>query len=154
MSKSNNEKQTVPYPRPPKDMDTLMLTGCFGFVLVSLLAYGLSIWPYFFWYTSNRYETLGFCSLVGLLPAALLGAIGSRRFGIPGGAGSIAGALTTSVFLYIRLNEMFLGAAAHRSPEPNYPQAMTILFPLAWILVSILIAFVCLKPGEFAAKDE
>ena len=154
MGNSDNEKKTVPYPRPPKDMDTLMLTGCFGFVLISVVSYGVSIWPYFLWYNADRYEVLAQCSAAGLFPAAVLGAIGSRKFGIPGGAGFIAGAATTAVFLYIRINEMFLGAQAHRSPEPNYPHFMSFLFPLLWILISILISLVFLKPGEFASKDE
>lgn len=154
MPESNKEKQTVPYPRPEKDMDTLMLTGCFGFVFISILCYLSSIWPYFLWLESYRYETLVLCSLAGLLPTALMGAIGSRKFGIPGAAGFVASAMTTAVFLYIRITEVFVGADAQRSPVPNYPRFLCFLMPTVWILFSVLVALVFMKPGEIPEKEE
>src|SRR4051794_13321407 len=92
-----------------KSMDDLMLFGCTGFVIASIFGYLLGIWPHLLMPGIDRSATLATCLAVGFVPAAALGVFASLRYGLPGACGFIGGALATGVFLYLRIESMFIG---------------------------------------------
>jgi hypothetical protein len=120
----------------PKSMDDLMLFGCTGFVLASITSYLLSVWPHFLMPAIDQLPTLLSCLAIGFVPSALVGGFASRRYGLPGACGYIGGALATGVFLYLRMEATFIGYEAKQTPQPEYPEALMYLVPLAWILAS------------------
>lgn len=137
-----------------QNIEAQMLTGCFVFVWYSVGCLALTIWPFFVWLRSDRLVSLLSALALGLIPAALVGAYGSRRIGIPAGAGFVASAMATGIFQYIRLNEMFLGARAKRIPQPDYPETLVWLLPLCWTVLAFLVALATLKPGAIPSDGE
>jgi hypothetical protein len=135
-------------------MDTLMLMGCGAFVAGALVVYFLAIWPFLAWPNVERIQTLGLCAATGLVPAALAAGLFTRRFGLPGACGAVGGALTTAVFLFLRLQQAFLAATARQDRPPDYPASLQTLVPLAWVLAVALIAVVLLPKGELPTPEE
>jgi hypothetical protein len=123
-----------------RDMDSVMLTGCTGFVSASLLTYFVGVWPFMAFQDTHLAATLGLCALVGLLPATLLGVIASRKFELPGACGFVGGSMALSVFLYLRLQQVMLGKSSADLPRPDYPASWVWAIPLGWLVVSILVA--------------
>lgn len=120
-----------------------MLAGCASYVFLSLGGFLIGAWPFFFWTRHWLVTELTLCASLGLFPAIVVGLLGTRRYGIPGGAGFFASALATAIFLYLRLWQMFMGWDAHRSPEPEYPRAFVWLIPIGWVvLVALITTFV------------
>ena len=74
------------------------------------------------------------------LAAAILGAFASRKFELPGACGFVGGSMALSVFLYLRLQEVMLGKGSTDLPHPDYPESWVWVIPLAWLIVSLLIA--------------
>ncbi len=56
-----------------------------------------------------------------------------------GAGGFIGGVLTSSTFLYLRLDQYFALRAVKEAPQPEYPSAWTYLVPLAWFLTSAVV---------------
>ncbi|AIE84269.1 hypothetical protein [Fimbriimonas ginsengisoli] len=122
-----------------RDMDDQMLFGCSGFLVASLGGYALSVWPFFVFPDTQRLSVLAISLGVGLIPAAILTVFASIKFGMAGACGGVGGAIATAMFLYLRLNQIFLAWMARRIPEPEYPASMQGLIPIAWILAVLLI---------------
>lgn len=135
-------------------MDTVMLFGCGAFVAGAVTIYLLSIWPFFAWPDVHRIRTLALCSAAGLLPALIVSAIATRRFGLPGACGAIGGALTTAIFLYLRLQQAFIAAAAKQDTRPDYPPLLQGLVPIAWVLAIVLVGVLLLPKGELPSEEE
>ncbi len=135
---------------PPKsrDMDAQMLFGCSGFIVASVGGYVLSVWPWFAFDQADKLTTVVTCSLLGLLPSGIVGVVCTRKFGLAGACGFVAGALTTAVFLYLRLQQTFLAAMAKQLPQPDYPSAMMGVLPFAWVLLVLMAAFLLLPKGD------
>lgn len=144
-----DEKLDAPVEKAP-DMDAAMLTGCSGFVFASVGGYILSVWPFLVFPDSEKLIRLATASGIGFVPASILGIIATRKFGLAGACGFVGAALATGIFLYLRLDEIFIGALARQAPTPDYPKMMSWLLPLAWILATAIIAIAVL-PKE---KDE
>jgi hypothetical protein len=144
-----DEKLEKPTKAGP-DMDSVMLFGCSGFVLTSIGGYVLSVWPYFIFPDSEKLATIGLSSAVGLGPAAVLGVIATRRFGLAGACGFVGGSMATAIFLYLRVEQTFISALARQAPKPDYPQLLMYLLPLGWVLLSVILALLFI-PDE---KDE
>ncbi len=136
-----DEKLDSPVKRAP-DMDSVMLFGCSGFVFTSIGGYILTVWPYLVFQDSERLSRLEVSSLVGMLPAAILGTVASRRFGLAGACGFVGGSMASGIFLYLRIEQTFLSSLARQAPKPDYPQILTYLIPLTWIIVSVILALV------------
>ena len=132
------------------DMDTAMLFGCSGFVVTSIGGWALSVWPYLVFPDTEKLQMLFLASAAGLIPAAILGVIATRKFGLPGACGFVGGSLSTGIFLFLRIEQIFISALARQAPNPDYPRMMMYLVPLAWILVSAILALIFL-PRE---KDD
>ncbi|MGV3613720.1 MAG: hypothetical protein ACO1SV_00175 [Fimbriimonas sp.] len=137
-----------------RDTDTVMLFGCGAFVAGSLTVYFLSIWPFLAWSDVQRLRTLAMCVGAGLAPTVVFTAIMSRRFGLPGACGAIGGALTTAVFLYLRLQQAFTAAAARQDKPPDYPASLQTLVPLVWVLAVALVGVLLLSKEEFSSSEE
>lgn len=131
------------------DMDAVMLAGCTGFVITSVLTYFFAVWPYFVFNSTHLISTLVTCSLIGLLPAATLGVIACRRFGLAGGSGFVGGSLTTGIFLYLRLQQVIALKGDRRMPQPEFPDQWVWLLPLAWILASLILTLLVMPKAEF-----
>jgi hypothetical protein len=122
-----------------RDMDAQMLFGCSGFLLASLGGYVLAVWPFFLFQETQRLSTLATSCAAGLGPAAVLTGFLARKFGLAGACGAVGGAIATAMFLYLRINQVFLGWMARQIPEPEYPPMMQWMLPVSWILVVLLI---------------
>ncbi len=131
-----------------RDMDTAMLFGCSGFVFTSVGGYILSVWPFFAMRGTEYLNILGLTLALGLGPAAVLGAFAARKFGLAGACGFVGGAMTTGVFLFLRLQQVFLSAKIDQAPTPNYPESMVTLIPLGWVLTSIFLAILLVPKHE------
>jgi hypothetical protein len=140
-------------PNGPVNLESKMLGGCASFVVTSVVCLLLSIAPFFVLLKSYLWHDLAAATAIGLAPAAVFGAISSRRTGLPGAAGFVSSAMSWGAFAYVRLEEMILAAKAERIEPPNYPEQFQWMLPIAWILASILIAWIAIHPGEIPGKD-
>ncbi len=143
-----DEKLDAPLPRP-RDFDSQMMLGCTGFVLTSIVGFLLSVWPFIVFGGLERMNTLVQCAAFGLFPALVLGGIATRRFGVAGACGFVGSALAFDVFLYLRFQEISLGAQAQRISAPDYPMSLGWLAPIGWLLFVLFVALALLPKGEF-----
>jgi hypothetical protein len=133
-------------PLPPgsadraKDMDSAMLAGCTVFLTTALLAFAAAVWPHLVYPHAERVANLRMCLLIGLGPSLVVGVIASRQGGLAGACGFVSGALITSVFLFLRLQQVFITAGSHTGPTPNYSSATIYLLPVGWFLFALLVA--------------
>lgn len=133
-----DEKLDQPAPKK-RDVDTVMLFGCGAFLVASLLSYAAAVLPFLILPDIWSLSTLGRNSLIGMSASLAVTVVAARRGGIPGACGSVAGALTTAVFLFLRLQQTFLAGSANQAPTPDYPAPFQLLLPLAWILITALV---------------
>jgi hypothetical protein len=124
-----------------KSMDDMMLFGCTGFVMASVLSYLLAVWPHIVFPAIDRLDTLLLCLLLGAVPTAILGIFASLRYGLAGACGYVGGSMAMAVFLFLRFEAAFIGAATKQVREPDYPPAMKYAVPLAWILLSVAVSY-------------
>lgn len=147
-----DEKLETPVARK-KDMDDLMVAGCSGFVAAALLTYFIAIWPFLVFSEAERWISLAKGAGFGLLPAALLGILAARKFGLPGACGFVGGAMATAIFLYLRLQQAFIAGEADQAPPPDYPRAFLALLPLAWLLIAFAIALAFTPRSELGEVE-
>lgn len=148
-----DEKLTAPV-KAKRDMDTVMLFGCGGFVMAAFLVYGLAIWPFFLIQDVFTSAQLAKVCAMGLLPAALAGGIIARKGGLAAACGVIGGALTTAIFLFLRLQQLFVAAVAKTDQPPEFPETLQFLVPLAFVLAILLLVVVFLPKREISAEEE
>jgi hypothetical protein len=127
-----------------QDMDAAMLFGCSGFVLTSIGGYILSVWPFLVFPDTEQIRMLGLAAAVGLIPAAVLGIVATRKFALAGACGFVGGALSTGIFLYLRIEQTFISALSRQAPTPDYPQMMMVLVPVSWVILCAILALVFL----------
>ena len=140
-------------PKPAKDMDSLMLTGCSAFVATSFLTYFLTVWPFLTFQDSHLAATLGVCALLGPLPALVLGAYASRKFELPGACGFVGGSMALCVFLFLRLQQVMLGKGSTDLPHPDYPDSWVWMIPLAWLVAAIFVALLAMPRIDDGGND-
>jgi hypothetical protein len=85
-------------------------------------------------------STLGIALLAGLPAAYIVGTIASARFGIAGAAGFVGGMVSTSIFLYLRFEQVFLEADAQRIPPPDFPTWFQWFIPAMNLAFALLLA--------------
>jgi hypothetical protein len=124
----------------PKSMDDLMIFGCTGFVLGSVLTYLLGVWPHLVFHEIQLLSALGLNLALALVPTAVFGAFVTVRYGLPGACGYVGGSMTTAVFLYLRLEALFLGAETKQIRDPEYGRELLYLVPIAWVVVAAGLA--------------
>jgi len=139
--------------KPPKDMDSVMLTGCTGFVFASLLTYFLGVWPFLAFQDTHLAAIMGLCALLGLVPATVLGIVAARKFELPGACGYVGGAMALSVFLYLRLQQVMLGKSSTDLPRPDYPESWVWAVPLGWLIFSVLVAVLAIPRIDVGGND-
>lgn len=119
-----------------------MLGGCTVFLVVAFTSFGLAVWPHLLFPHAERAATVRMCLLIGLPPSLIVGLAGSRLGALAGACGFVAGAVTTGVFLFLRLQQIFVTADVQTGPKPDYPSAMMVLLPLGWFLIAVAAAAV------------
>lgn len=132
-----------------RDMDAQMLHGCSGFLIAAVAGYALSVWPWFAFQGAEQLRVLALCALAGLVPAGALGIVATRRFGLAGACGFVAGAVTVSIFLYLRLQQVFVAALDRQAAQPDYPLALVYVVPAAWLCLVLFTALLCLPKDEW-----
>ncbi len=140
-----DEKLDAPAKRT-KDLDDQMIMGCSGFLVSAVGGYLLSVWPFFAWQKAELLSVLLQASAAGFVPAAAVGIVVSRKYGLPGACGAVGSALCTGIFLYLRIQQTFLEAAAQRIAPPDYPHSFIWILPGAWILAMALLCLLVMKP--------
>lgn len=129
-------------------MDSAMLFGCSGFVGTSIISYLLGMWPHLIFTEAYQVNTLLLNTLIGLVPALVVGLYGTRKFGLAGACGFIGGGMAMGIFLYLRLKQMNMARNTPGAPELEYPANWVWIMPLCWVIVCIMLALI------FVSKDE
>ncbi|MCX7799651.1 MAG: hypothetical protein N2109_04835 [Fimbriimonadales bacterium] len=132
----------------PRDMDTHMIAGCSGFVATSLLTYFLALWPHLVFHEGYRLATLAAGLGFGLVPACILGAVATRRFGLPGACGFLGGVMAFSVFLHLRIQQFLAARGSRDLPQPEYPDDFQWMVPLLALALAVLAAAASLPRSE------
>ncbi len=148
-----DEKLDTPVPRA-KDIDSQLLTGCTGFVLASIGSYFLSIWPFFTSADAYRSQALLTACLMAFVPSTLYGALLTRKFGLPGACGFFAGAMATSIFLVLRLQQLFMAAQVRVEHTPDYPSFLPLILAGAWVVWCALVGLLLMPKGELPGKHD
>jgi len=134
------------------DLDTVMLFGCSGFVVVALVSWGLVVWPFFIFTDAHELRSLELCAALGMLPACVFGAVASRLFGLSGAAGFLGGSICSATFLYLRLQQVMAFRGVPETPQPEYPTVWGWLIPLGWVMASVIVIVLFLQPKEYALE--
>lgn len=150
---NTDEKLSGPV-RKEKSMDDVMLAGCSGFLIASLLCYGLAVWPFFVFANFLTWDRLLITAATGFFPSALVGLFCSRKFGLPGACGFVGGSMATSVFLHLNIKRILLSVALEPGMPPPFPPMMTYLLPAMWLLICIGLAILVLPKSEWPMFDD
>jgi hypothetical protein len=133
-----------------KSMDDLMLGGCTGFVGVSVGTFLLAMWPFLVFGTSPEYQDLLLAFPIGLIPAMVLGAYTSKRFGLAAACGFIGGAMAIAVFMHLIANRTVLALFAQSGNRSVPPFVLVYLIPVAWTLAAVAVAYAFIPKSELA----
>lgn len=137
----------------PPDFESVILAGCTGFVLSSIITYILAVWPFLTFQQIQLLHVLILCAATGPMIACIFGIIVCRKFGLPGACGFIAGAMSFLIFIILRMDQVFLAAAAGQTKAPEYPSLFKILVPAVWILGTVGIALLATPKKEISLHD-
>lgn len=141
-------------PRPKQqDFDSQMLSGCGTFVALSLLTYGLAVWPHILFHQTYLLNTLLLDCAIGMIPAILLGGWSTRRHGMPGAGGFLGGAMAAAVFLNLRLKQIVMMEGTRDLPQAEFPASWQYLLPGAWLLVVLALIGLLIRREEFGPLD-
>ncbi len=131
-----------------RDFDNAMLAGCSSFVFAALGSYFMSTWPFYLWQEAERSQILLQDCACGVLPALAFGIFASRKALLAGACGFVAGFMATSVFLFLRLDQVFVEAKADRLPPPDYPEWLRTAIPFGLVVLAVTVAVVSLPSKE------
>lgn len=147
-----DEKLDKPAKRKP-DMDSTFLVGCMTVSVLSLLVWGLAIWP-FFVFDMHLRQGLVSAAMAGFVPSLAVGAISVIKGGMTGATGFAGGAFAAGLFAYLQLENLMLGKFGNVEdlPPPDYPDFWTWLLPLIWCLLVSFLILIFMPKGEF--EDE
>lgn len=133
----------------PQSMDDVMLSGCTGFVGCSIGTFILGAWPFMVFGSSDPVTpSLLYGFPIGLIPAAILGAYVSRKFGLAATCGFIGGAMALAVFMFLISQRMTLAIFYASGPRHFYSPAVVYLLPVAWLVLALAIAYVFTPKSE------
>lgn len=124
-----------------KDFETQIMRGCAATVVLSVLVYGITIWP-FFALPEHTVEGLFAILAFGMIPSTILGVFAIRKIGYGGFSGFVGGALTSAAFIYLRLQQTMLAKVNPNLPAVEYPERWVWLVPLAWVLFAIVVGLI------------
>ena len=131
-----------------RDMDTHMLIGCSGFLIAAIGGYLLGVWPYVAIQNTYAMSNLLTAAALASLPQWTLGCIVTRRFGISGACGFVAGSVCVGIFLYLRLQQLFISARIQQSPTPEFPEGFVYMVPLLGFLLAAFLSIAFLPKRE------
>lgn len=126
-------------------MDDHMLFGCSGFVATSVGCYLLAAWPFFIWLDVSSLRMLATVGSLGLPVAFVIGALSGWKFGLAGSAGFVCGMVAVAVFLYLRLEYIFVGAIVQQNPEPEYPVWTQWFLPAMVVALAVVMSAIVLS---------
>lgn len=144
---NTDEKLDEAAPRE-KDVDTVMLIGCGGFILAAVISYVMAIWPYFAFPEVHLMKGLAFSCALGFIPTLIFGAYVTRRHGLAAACGFVGGGMTTAIFLFLRLTEVQLRRGSRDMGQPDYPSSWVWIIPLVWLIVVFATAMLFIKRSE------
>lgn len=138
----------------PRDMDTIMLFGCTGFVGASIGTYILTVWPNIIFPDIYSLKVMAINALLGMLPSLIMGGFVTRRFGLPGATGFLGGSMASGVFFYLRIKQVLLYRGVPQAPQPEYPDSFCWLVPIAWIIVTLITIFLLIRRDEVTVDSK
>ena len=130
------------------DPDQALMTGCGSFLVVAVIGFSLVVAPFLFLLDVHRFVDLIRNCAIGMVPATVLSVIAVRTRGLATAFGVVGASLSSAVFLFLRLEQVALAAAARQSPPVEYPDVFRYLVPLAWVLLSVLTAVASLQSED------
>ncbi len=124
--------------------DRQLMGGCASFITTSLVCYCLSIWPFIF--ADDLWTSAGFLRAMGLgfVPTTVFGIVSSRRFAVPGACGWVAAALTTAIFLLVRIQNLFTAGDSRQFPMPVFSRDLIWIVPIGYVLTVITLSLIVL----------
>ena len=131
------------------NMDDLMLSGCSGFVGSSLTTFGLGVWPFLAFGSSEPVQPamlLGFP--IGLVPALIFGGYVCKRFGLAAACGFFGGAMALAVFMFLVSQRLTLAIFFASGDRHFYSPTTVYLIPVVWLVVAGLVGY------AFTPKNE
>ena len=122
------------------DFEAQLMAGCMSIGVVSLITYGLVIWPFAVF---KEYSVDGLLTILaaGPLAASVFGAVAGRKLALAGASGFFGGAMAGAVFMHLRLQQTLLGRYTKDLPAPEYPDFVALALPIGWFLVAGIVAF-------------
>lgn len=133
-----DEQLTTGY--KPEDHDAPLIRGCMVFAVVSLVTFGLLMWPFLDVRELFQYNALIRALWVASIPAAIWGVVWSRIGSVPGASAFVAGTLLAGVFVYIRVRQVIIFAGQSGSPPTEYPDSWNLFIPIVWVVGSFVLA--------------
>jgi len=138
--------------KPLVDPDKELMDGCASFLVIAVVGFSLVVVPFLLTLDVHRLGDLIQTCATGMVPCLILGAIAVRIRGLATGFGLVGSAMASSVFLFLRIQQISLAAQAGQSPPVEYPPVFQFLVPLGWILATVLVSVASLK-NEADQKD-
>ena len=145
------------YDGPPikkRDMDAYMLAGCSSFVFITVITYGLVIWPWLVFQDISKLSTFLKCLGYGLLPSVALGIYMIRKTGVAGACGFVGASMTSGIFLFLRLQQAHMAFEAHQAPKPEFNPSLSYLLPIAWVAVAISLGVAFVPQKDLTDSEE
>jgi hypothetical protein len=127
--------------RKPRDLESDLMQGCGVIVLISLVTFGLAVWPSLVW---REYSVRELLTTLGCAwtPTLILGWFSLKKFRESGLAGFIGGAMCYGIFLYMRLMQVFVAEDNPDLPHAEWPRVFSIVIPALWAVLSVGLAAV------------
>jgi len=119
-------------------------------VETSLIGYVLAVWPFFAVPETHLARNLTTACAFGMVPALVLTAFSTRRFGLPGACGGLGVAMATGVFLYLRMDQIMLGFTVRDLPRPDYPSTWAWIVPSAYVVATVAVGLLLLPRDTFS----
>ncbi len=139
-------------PRKP-DFDAQIMAGCSQFVIQSFAVYGLGAWPFFVFANVFLVSQLAINFALGYIPALLLMAFATRKFGLPAAAGCLGGSMVFGIFLYLRLQQIHIPSVLNSVPKPDWPMQWVWMLPLAILVLTGIVLALSLKKSEWNLEE-
>jgi len=141
--------------RPVKreDIDAHFMRGLTTFSIVSISTFLLIAIPFFVIGPLETPEGLRTACLAGGIPALILGLLGGRLGKVSGGTGSVAGALTVSAFLYMKLRQVVVFAGQEGRPVLDWDPNLAYIIPLAVTVGSVIVFFIATPRRDYSVRE-
>ena len=138
-------------PKPKKDFEGQLMTGCGVILVSSVITYVLVFWP-FAVFEHHTVSGLVQAVLFASVPVWVFAAFLARKFGQAGASGLVGGALCGGIFMFLRL-QMVMAAKGERTlAQPEYPERWIYIVPGVWLVATIAVMLLFLP--RWTDEDE